>query len=143
MGGRSQMVHSAPRYDSPVSDRRPFVHTSGLSGEAVMSDYYRVGQQPLTTDDIALFAFGGVFGDPIGAKVRVDGWTRVRIMVPQAVYDDAEDAFPAFQAAVRKLARTYDIQGFRHGPIDIVWKPVLADQEWQYDEAGEPVERVV
>lgn len=107
-----------------------------------MSDYYRVGRQPIGTDDIALFEFGGEIGDPIGAKLRVDGWTRVRIAVLRSVYDD-EQAFLEFQAAVRRFALRYDFKGFRRGPVDIVWKPPSDGQAWQYDEQGESVDRVV
>ncbi len=108
-----------------------------------MSDYYRVGRQPIGTDDIALFEFGGVIGDPIGAKLRVDGWTRVRIAVPTAILNDTQKAYPAFQAAVRKFALMYDFHGFRRGPVDIVWNPGSDGQARQYDEPGEPVDRVV
>lgn len=108
-----------------------------------MSDYYRVGRQPIGTDDIALFEFGGAIGDPIGAKLRVDGWTRVRIAVPSAIYEDDQRAYPAFQHAVRRFALRYDFQGFRHGRVDIVWRPPSDGQAWQYDEPGESVDRVV
>ncbi len=107
-----------------------------------MSDYYRVGRQPIGTDDIALFEFGGGIGDPIGAKLRVDGWTRVCVIVPAAISDDQE-AYATFQAAVRRFALRYDFQGFRRGPVDIVWHPSQESTERQYDGPGEPVERVI
>ncbi|MDQ3693055.1 MAG: hypothetical protein M3464_05460 [Chloroflexota bacterium] len=108
-----------------------------------MSDYYRVGRQPIGTDDIALFEFGGEIGDPIGAKLRVAGWTRVRIAVPTAILEDTQKAYPAFQVAVRRFASRYDFQGFRRGTVDIVWKPAFDGEAWQDEEPGEPVDRVV
>ncbi len=108
-----------------------------------MSDYYRIGRQPIGTDDVALFEFGGVAGDPVGASLRVGGRPRVHILLPTAVYEDDQVGYPAFQAAVRRFASRYDFQGFRHGPVDIVWKPAFDGEAWQNDEPGEPVDRAV
>lgn len=108
-----------------------------------MADYYRVGRQPIATDDLALFEFGGVLGDPIGATLRVARRARVRIVVPFSIYTDDAHGFPAFQAAVRAFALSYDFQGFRHGPVDIVWKPRSDGDAWEDDEPGEAADRVV
>ena len=108
-----------------------------------MPTYYYVGPQPVDHEIIALADFGGDIGDPVGAALRVRGWRRVSILRPRAVDTGGPDIKAAYQHAVRDLALTYDFKSrYRRGRVDIVWDPAEGKTK-QYEEPGEPVDRVV
>ncbi|MBA3642878.1 MAG: hypothetical protein H0W59_02275 [Chloroflexia bacterium] len=104
-----------------------------------MVDYYFVGPQPIGVQVIALETFGDDNDSRIGADLRVDGWVRVRILMPESPSIPGSDTQEKYRAAVRELARTYK---FHHtGPVDIVFNPSSDGRARQYEPPGEQVNR--
>ncbi len=69
-------------------------------------------------DTIALTGFGGKLGDPTVAEMKVDGETHVLVVAPDWHIDWDPVTAAQFQAAVRRLAATYDLRGLS-GPVTV------------------------
>lgn len=123
------------------------VDTAYIGAKAVWSDKtitqgtrYRTVARPIGVDVIALSDFGGELGDPVGAAVKVGGWTVVQVLAPSGRSAWEPPTEQRFRSEVRRLAAAHHLLD-RKGEVRVVFDPPQSSSERRDETSGELVER--
>ena len=101
---------------------------------------YRTVVEFIGVDVLALSDFGGEWGDPVAAEVRVDGHTVVQVVAPpeRSTWDaQVEDRF---RSEVRQLAIRHNLLD-RQGEVRLVFDPPQSSAQTRDEAGGELVNR--
>jgi hypothetical protein len=68
---------------------------------------YRTIDQPVGAEVIAIDGYGGQYGDPIAAWIKVEGWVRLQVVAApdRDTWTSADEE--RFRQAVRNIAETH------------------------------------
>jgi len=104
------------------------------------SPAYRTVAEFGGVDVIALSAFGGEYGDPIAAAIKVDGYSVVQVLAPATRPSWDAGTGERFRSAVRHLAHTHPLLD-PTGAVRLVFDPPQTSAESRDEESGESVDR--